>query len=149
MHQNAIETIVGAAVIVIAAAFFIFAYQSTGFSTGGGYKVSANFQRVDGITVGTDVRLAGIKIGSVVSQNLDQENYEAKVTFSIDRGVKLPEDSTVKVASEGLLGGNYILIEAGGSETMLAEGDEFSSTQSSVSILDLIGKAVFGAAKGS
>lgn len=150
MQQNAIETIVGAVVIVVAAAFFIFAYQSTGFGTGsGGYKVSANFERIDGITVGSDVRMAGIKIGSVVSQTLDQKNYEAQVFFSIDPSVKLPEDSTIKVASEGLLGGNYILIEAGGSETMLVEGGEFSHTQSSISILDLIGKAVFGVAKGS
>ncbi len=150
MQQNAVETVVGGIVIVVAAAFFVFAYKTAGVGAGaGGYRVSAQFERIDGVSVGTDVRLAGIKIGSVVAQDLDQNNYEANVTFAIDPSIRLPDDSTVKIASEGLLGGNYVLIEAGGSETMLADGGQFVHTQSSVSILDLIGKAIFGAAKGS
>jgi len=144
IKENIIETLVGATVIAIAAAFFVFAYQTSGFGTGsGGYKVEAKFERIDGVSIGTDVRMSGIKIGSVVAQRLDPETYEAVVTLAIDRAVKLPDDSTAKITSEGLLGGNYVLLEPGGSEDMIADGGLINYTQGSINVFDLIGKFLF------
>jgi phospholipid/cholesterol/gamma-HCH transport system substrate-binding protein len=148
VNNNLIETLIGAMVIGIAAVFFVFAYSAAGVSTGvGGYRVSAQFERIDGVSVGTDVRMAGIKVGTVVSQRLDFENYEAIVVMSVDTKLKLPDDSTAKVSSEGLLGGTYIALEPGGSEKMLADGGKITNTQSSINLLSLIGQAVFGNSK--
>lgn len=148
MNNNVIETVIGATVIVIAVVFFVFAYQTADLGVGsGGYRVTAQFERIDGVSTGTDVRMSGIKVGTVVKQRLDYKNYEAVVTMLIDRKLKLPDDSSAKVSSEGLLGGNYISLEAGGSETMLADGGQISNTQSSIDLFSLIGQAIFGKEK--
>lgn len=87
--------------------------------------------------------MSGIKVGTVVAERLNPETYEAVVTLSISRDLKLPDDSTAKITSEGLLGGNYISLEAGGSETMIAEGGTLFNTQSSIDLLGLLGQAIF------
>ncbi len=144
MNSSIVETIVGAVVIAIAAAFFFFVYSTTDLGRGqGGYRVHAVFDNIDGIAIGSDVRLAGIKIGSVVDQRLDQKNYQAIVTMAIDRTVKLPEDTSAKVTSEGLLGDKYIALEPGGSEVMLKDGDYLSYTQSALDIWALVNKYIF------
>jgi phospholipid/cholesterol/gamma-HCH transport system substrate-binding protein len=148
MKNSAIETIVGASVILIAIVFLVYAYNTGEVGAGkGGYKITAQFENIDGVSTGTDVRMSGVKIGSVVGHKLDFKSYEAIVTLMIDKKLKLPEDSTAKISSEGLLGGNYISLEAGGSEKMLAEGGNITNTQSSINILSLIGQAVFGKEK--
>lgn len=145
MKNSAIETIVGAGVIAIAIVFLVYAYNTGELGTGkGGYKITAQFESIDGVSTGTDVRMSGVKIGSVVGHKLDYKSYEAIVTLVIDSKLKLPEDSTAKITSEGLLGGNYVSLEAGGSEKMLTEGGNITNTQSSVNLLGLIGQAVFG-----
>jgi phospholipid/cholesterol/gamma-HCH transport system substrate-binding protein len=147
MRSNLVETLIGTIVVVIAAVFLVFAYSTAGVRTGvGGYELMAKFDRVDGLSVGGDVRLSGIKIGSVVSQDLDPQSYVAVVRLNIDSKIKLPEDTAARIASEGLLGGNYLSLEPGGSEVMLKNGGEIKSTQGAVNLLDLIGQAIFGAA---
>lgn len=144
MNSSVVETIVGAIVIAIAAAFFFFVYTTTDLGRGkGGYQVHAVFDNIDGIAIGSDVRLAGIKIGSVVDQRLDQKNYQAIVTMAIDSTVKLPEDTSAKVTSEGLLGDKYIALEPGGSDVMLKDGDYLSYTQSALDIWALVNKYIF------
>lgn len=144
MKNNVVETIIGAAVIVIAVAFFTYAYKTADAGAGtGGYQIKAQFERIDGVSTGTDVRMSGIKVGTVVAERLNPETYEAVVTLSISRDLKLPDDSTAKITSEGLLGGNYISLEAGGSETMIAEGGTLFNTQSSIDLLGLLGQAIF------
>ena len=93
---------------------------------------------------GADVRLSGIKIGSVTSQNLDVQTYDAVVLMQINNEVKIPADSSAKISSEGLLGGNYIAIEPGGSDEMLIAGDSIELTQGSIDLIGLLGNAVFG-----
>jgi phospholipid/cholesterol/gamma-HCH transport system substrate-binding protein len=147
---NLVETLIGAVVLVVAGLFLVFAYSAANVrSTMGGYELSAKFDRVDGLNVGGDVRLSGIKVGSIVAQDLDPATYQARVRINVDGKVKLPDDSSAKIASEGLLGGNYLAIEPGGSETMLKHGGEIKFTQGSVNLLDLIGQAMFGAATGN
>ncbi len=144
MKNTTVETAIGALVILIAAAFFAFAYTTSGKGTGtGGYTLKAQFDNVAGVNTGTDVRLAGIKIGTVVAQTLDPETYQAVVTMEINPKVKLTDDTTAKVTSEGLLGSNFIALDPGGSENFLADGGEITNTQGSVDIWTLISQAMF------
>lgn len=142
---NTIETVVGGIVIAIAAGFFFYAsnVSSDGGGFSGGYKVSAEFDNIEGINVGTDVRLAGIKVGTVVGQGLNPESYQAKVDMMIDSTVALADDTNAKITSEGLLGGKFIALDQGGSETKLADGDAISYTQGAVDIWSLISQAMF------
>lgn len=143
MRRNVIETIIGAFVIVIALIFAVFAYSSADIGAVKGYSVSAKFARVDGIRVGTDVRVSGIKVGTVTEQKLDPKTFLAVVNLSIDPNVKLPVDSVAKVVSDGLLGSKYMSIDPGGDDTNIAEGGEIKFTQSSLSIEDLVGQLIF------
>ena len=123
----------------------MFAYTSTGSAPVSGYDVMAKFNRADGVNIGTDVRLSGIKIGTVASMNLDPQTYSAVVTLALDNSVKLPDDSSARITSEGLLGNQYISIEPGGSMDYIKPGGEIENTQGSVDLMGLLGKAVFGA----
>ena len=80
---------------------------------GGSYPLTASFRSAEGIAVGTDVRLAGIKVGSVSGLELDPASFEAKATFTVQGDLQLPDDSDVKIASESLLGGNFVEITPG------------------------------------
>ncbi|WP_421695369.1 outer membrane lipid asymmetry maintenance protein MlaD [Aestuariivirga sp.] len=149
MKNSAVETLIGAAVIVIAAAFFFFAYQTSGKGhASGAYRVSAEFDNAEGVSVGTDVRIAGVKIGSVVDFTLNPENFQANVVMELDPKVKLTDDATAKITAEGLLGSKFVALEQGGSETMLADNGVISNTQGAVDIWSLISQAMF-AGKGT
>jgi phospholipid/cholesterol/gamma-HCH transport system substrate-binding protein len=143
MQNGFVETLIGAAVVVVAAVFFYYGWHTTGSGAVSGYEVVAKFDRVDGIGVGTDVRMSGIKIGTVTAQELDQKTYRALVRMSIKNEILLPEDSSVKVSSEGLLGGAYLAISPGGSDTMMVAGAEFETTQGSIDLVGLLGQAIF------
>jgi phospholipid/cholesterol/gamma-HCH transport system substrate-binding protein len=144
-----VETLVGAAVIALALGFFFYASKTAGVggAVSGGYTVIAEFDNAEGINVGTDVRLAGIKIGTVTGQSLNAENYMARVEMTLDPKVSLSDDTAAKVSSEGLLGGKFIAMEPGGSETKLANGSMMTLTQGAVDIWSLISSAMFDKAK--
>jgi phospholipid/cholesterol/gamma-HCH transport system substrate-binding protein len=141
--RSMIETVMGAVVIVVAAMFLAFAYNSSGLRTVSGYEVSARFDRVDGVTTGTDVRISGIKVGTVVDQRLDTERFLAIVRMSIDPRVKLPTDTVAEVASEGLLGGRYLALIPGGDAETIKPGGEIKFTQSPVDLVQMLGKFMF------
>jgi phospholipid/cholesterol/gamma-HCH transport system substrate-binding protein len=139
MSNTAAETAIGAIVVAAAAGFLLYASQTAGMRVEpGSYPLTASFRSVEGIAVGTDVRLAGIKIGSVTDLALDTETYQARATFTVDRTVQVPEDSDIKVSQEGLLGGSFLEITPGASDFTLAAGDEILNTQSSISLLNLL-----------
>jgi phospholipid/cholesterol/gamma-HCH transport system substrate-binding protein len=138
-RTGAFETGVGALVILVACAFLLYAYDASGKTARGAYALNAVFGRVDGVAVGSEVRIAGVKVGSVSGHALDPATYEAKVALRIDSDVRIPEDSVAKVVSDGLLGGAFISIEPGASDIMLADGASITQTQGSV---DLLGLAV-------
>jgi phospholipid/cholesterol/gamma-HCH transport system substrate-binding protein len=146
MAETRAEIAAGAAVLVAAAAFLAYAAQVTGAGTGRGdtYPLTASFRSAEGVTVGTDVRLAGVKVGSVVAMELNPQTFRADTRFAIREGIVLPEDSAVAVASEGLLGGNFIELLPGGSPFDLPEGSEIEDTQSAVSLLHLLIRYVGG-----
>ncbi|MDP4832478.1 MAG: outer membrane lipid asymmetry maintenance protein MlaD [Rickettsiaceae bacterium] len=144
MKQGVIETLVGLLVLVVAFGFLVFAYNVSNVSkTRDGYSVVANFQDIDGISEGADVKLAGIKIGYVDSVLLDSDTYYAGVRLYIDKKIEIPEDSRAVVATSGLLGGKYIRISPGGSEDNLSNEGKIKFTQSSLNIEDLIGKLMY------
>lgn len=147
MQNSAVETLIGAVVIGIAVAFLVFAYSSTGAGPISGYDVMAKFNRADGVNIGTDVRLSGIKVGTVSRLALDPMTYNAVLTLSLESNVKLPEDSSVRITSDGLLGNQYVSIEPGGSLTPIAAGGEIENTQGSIDLIGLLSKAMFGASE--
>ncbi len=149
MANSAAETVIGAVVLAVAGAFFFYAAKTADVNAGGSYELVAKFRKADGLSVGGDVRVSGVKVGSVRDVRLDPKTFQALVVMSVRDGVEMPEDSSAIVASDGLLGGAHITIQPGGSDDMLAAGDEFQVTQGSVSILDLVGKAIssFGGEK--
>jgi phospholipid/cholesterol/gamma-HCH transport system substrate-binding protein len=145
MSENATEVLVGGAVLAAAIGFFIYAGQVTGFDSGGdSYQLSASFRSADGIGVGTDVRLAGVRVGSVTALDLNPETFRADVDFSVAGTIEIPDDTQAVIASEGLLGGNFLELVPGGSAFNLAPGDEVYETQSAVSLTTLILRAVGG-----
>jgi phospholipid/cholesterol/gamma-HCH transport system substrate-binding protein len=145
MSHNTTEVVVGGAVLAAAIGFVIYAGQATGFSqSSADYELEASFRSVEGVTVGTDVRLAGVKVGTVTAMDLNAETYRADTRFSIDDGIAIPDDSAAVVASEGLLGGNFVEILPGGSPFYYAAGDEIIDTQGSVSLIQLLMRFVAG-----
>ena len=149
MKTNSVETAVGAVVILIAAAFFTFAYTTSGIGKGGGgYSLIAEFDNADGIGVGSDVRMSGVKIGTVTSQRLDTTTYQAVLDLSIDPDLKLPDDSSAKVTSEGLLGSKFVALEPGGSAETLKDGDRIAYTQGAIDIWSLVSQFMFDSNSG-
>lgn len=149
MSRNVIETVMGAVVLLVAGVFLLFAYSSSHVNRASGYTVTARFNSVDGVAAGTDVRLSGIRVGSVVGQRLDPDTYLAELQLSLDESVKLPTDTVAKIQADGLLGGNYIALEPGADEEMIADGGEIQYTQDPVNLTDLLGRFVFSAAERS
>jgi phospholipid/cholesterol/gamma-HCH transport system substrate-binding protein len=144
MRRNVIETILGAAVILVAAVFVVFAFSTTGMeSVDEGYTVTASFDNAQGINRGTDVRMSGVKIGRVVEQRLNRETYFAEVTMAIDEQIALPADTSARIVPEGLLGGNYVNLEPGGAQETIPEGGRIQYTQGAVNLMDMIGRLMF------
>lgn len=145
MSNNVVETVIGAAVLLVAGGFLAYASQSTDIGKGDSYDLTAKFFAANGIASGADVRVSGVKVGSVSDLRLDEKTYEAVVALSIRKGIGIPSDSSAKIDSDGLLGGSYISIEPGGSEYELEPGEDIEHTQGSISIIELLGKAVHSA----
>lgn len=143
MTRNVIETVLGAVVIVVAAIFLGFAYFSSDLRPVAGYTIRAKFNAIDGLAVGNDVRIGGVKVGTVVGAALDPQDYRAVVTMTVRPEVKLPKDTTVKIASEGLLGGKYVKLEPGNDAETVADGGALTKTRDVVSLEELLGKVIF------
>lgn len=137
------EIIAGALVLGVAAFFLYYAVSHSGRSVGPGTTITARFDRIDGLGSGADVRMSGVKIGSVIDQRLDPETYLAIVTMRVDSRVRLPRDTSAAITSEGLLGGRYIALVPGGDDRMLGEGGVITATQAAISLEDLLGRFIF------
>jgi phospholipid/cholesterol/gamma-HCH transport system substrate-binding protein len=144
MGGTLLETLLGAVVVIVAAAFLVFVFGVSDVGAVKGYELIAKFDRVDGLSVGSDVKVGGIKVGTVVAQELDPATYLAVVHMSIDEGIPVPVDSSSEIVSEGLLGARYLAIIPGPSDEMLAAGGLIRFTQSSISIEQLLGQFAFG-----
>lgn len=148
MASNAAETLIGALVLAVAGGFLVYAANTADVSVGGGgYALKADFRKAEGLSVGGDVQISGVKVGSITSIALNPQSYRASVQLSIRDEIKIPEDSIAKIVSEGLLGGNFVTIDPGASDFMLENGAEFEHTQGSINLIDLVMK--FGQGSGS
>ena len=146
MAENRAEVVAGAVVVAVALGFL--GWSLGGKSLTGGaesYTLTASFRSVEGIRAGSDVRLAGVKVGSITSLTLNPDTYYADAVVEVDAKLKLSTDSAILISSEGLLGGNFVELVPGGAEEILAPGDEIEDTQGSVSLLTLLMKWVGGA----
>ena len=142
------EFIMGTAVLIVAIGFAVVGFQRGGWGNANkSYVLNASFRSIEGVTVGTDVRLAGVKVGRVSGILLNSESFRADVEISVDLGVELPDDSAILIASEGLLGGNFVELQPGGSPFNFMAGDIIMDTQGSVSLLNLLMKFASGGSK--
>lgn len=144
---NSTEIAVGGLVLATAIGFMVYAAQAVGIGgVGDSYELRASFRSVDGIRVGTDVRMAGVTVGEVTAVEFNPATYMADTRFTMRQGVELPDDSIALISSEGLLGGNFLEVTPGGSPFNLEPGAEINDTQGSVSLTGLLMKFVGGAA---
>jgi phospholipid/cholesterol/gamma-HCH transport system substrate-binding protein len=143
MSHNAVETVMGAVVLVVAALFLFFAYTVSQVRAVSGYELTARFNRVEGLRDGGDVKVSGIKVGSIISQTLDDKTFMAVVRMSIDPSVKLPVDTVATITSNGLLGDKYLSLEPGNEDQLLTPGGQIEHTQSPMSLESLIGQYIF------
>ena len=143
MGKNLVETVMGAVVLAIAGFFLVFAYLSSDLRPVSGYALTAKFNSVGALTVGSDVRIGGVKIGSVTAQRIDPKDYRALITMTVASDIKLPDDTVASVTGDGLLGGKYLRLKVGRSKTVLAPGGRIKKTKDALSIEELLGKAIF------
>jgi len=143
MRRNVIETVLGGVVLVVAAFFLVFAYRSADLRKVKGYEVTAHFSSISGLAAGADVRISGVKVGSVESLTLDPKSFQAVVHMQIDNNIRLPKDTAALVASESLLGGKFMSLEPGGDEDMIAPGGRIDFTQSTPGLEQLLGQVIF------
>lgn len=149
MNHNAIETVLGAVVLLVAGIFLAFALREVDMRKVSGYTVSANFSKIDGINPGIDVRISGVKVGSVLKTELDPATFLATVQMSIAPTIKLPIDTVAKVSSEGLLGGKYMALEPGAEDETIKDGGKIQYTQAALNLEEMIGKFIFSSAEKS
>lgn len=137
------ETLTGALVLVVAIAFLAYAVAHSGRTTGSGYTLQARFDHIDGLAIGGDVRIAGVKVGTVTDERIDPKTFVAIVTLTVRDDITLSKDTGAAITSESLLGGKYISLSPGGDDTDLKPGQTITVTQSSVSLEELLGKFIF------
>jgi phospholipid/cholesterol/gamma-HCH transport system substrate-binding protein len=141
--ENIIEALVGLVVVLVAIGFVSFAYNRTqAGSSADGYMLKARFSNVTGVSPGTDVRVAGIKVGTVTKQSLDPTSFQAMIEIGIDKALQLPIDSSAAVTTEGLLGGTYVSLTPGGDSVMLKPGEEITETSGAADLMSLVGSIV-------
>jgi phospholipid/cholesterol/gamma-HCH transport system substrate-binding protein len=143
MKRNVIESVLGGVVLLVAGLFLVFAYLGSDIRSIQGYEVTAKFNAIDGLTVGSDVRIGGVKVGSVIEQTIDTKDFRAVVKLAILSEVSLPSDTLASVTSAGLLGNKYIKLEPGGAKENIAGGAEIKRTKDVISMEELLGKVIF------
>ncbi|MFN3375828.1 MAG: outer membrane lipid asymmetry maintenance protein MlaD [Burkholderiaceae bacterium] len=150
MQRSKNDIWVGLFVMLGAAALVFLALQSAnllGLQWQSGYRVTARFDNIGGLKPQAAVRSAGVVVGRVESIAFDDKTFQAQVTLSLDPRYAFPKDSSLKILTSGLLGEQYIGIEAGADERNLVDGDTITSTQSAVVLENLIGQFLYGRAE--
>jgi len=131
------NTLIGGAVLLALVAGLVATHIHSAQEKTRGYPLLAHFDKAEGVSVGTEVYLAGVAVGKVTHQALN-DNFQAVLTLQLDDDVKLPKDSNATIQTESLLGAKFIALQPGGDEKNLQAGDEIAYTQSSLSLADLL-----------
>ena len=146
MRRHSItEVLTGALVLIVAIGFLVYAIGHSGQTVSSGYALEARFDQIAGLNVGGDVRIAGVKVGSVTDEKIDPKTFAAVVSMNVRDDIHLPKDTGASIISESLLGGKYVSLSPGGDEQDLKPGQTITITQSSVSLEELLGKFIFSA----
>jgi ABC-type transport system involved in resistance to organic solvents, periplasmic component len=144
MHSRSVQIWVGLFVIAGMAALLMLSMKVSNisaFTETEGYEVKANFENIGGLKVRSPVTMAGVVVGRVANIGFDKQTYEAVVTLNIqNRYDNIPEDSSASIFTAGLLGEQYIGLEAGGAEAVLKQGSELELTQSAIVLEQIIGQ---------
>lgn len=143
MKRNVIETVLGAMVLIVAAVFLAFSYNTANIGSVRGYEIYADFSGIGGLKPGDDVQISGVKIGTVARVHLDPDSYLARVTIGVDSSVVLPEDTVALISSESLLGGRYLALEPGAAEDNIPPGGRIQYTQAPQNLEQLLGQFIF------
>ncbi len=149
MTRRSIDTLVGLFVVLGFAAVFFLALKAGNlatFSVSETYEVRARFDNIGGLKVRAPVKSAGVVVGRVTAIGFDDQSFRADVRLAIDARIRFPKDSSAKILTSGLLGEQYIGLEAGGDTKNLAGGDVIKLTQSAVVLENLIGQFLYGKA---
>ncbi len=149
MRRNAVETVLGAVVLLVAGMFVYFAYNTAQVKAIDGYNINASFFKIGGLTTGSDVRINGIKVGTVTNVRLDPETFDAVIEMSIKPDIKLPKDTIAAIGSEGIMGGKYVRITPGSAKETIADNGSISETKDFRSLEDQVGEIIFLATGGS
>ncbi len=143
MGRGIVETLMGGVVLSVALFFLFIAFNTTVPSNSNGYKVNAKFLKVGGIEIGSDVRISGVNVGSITSQYLDTNTYEANLILLINQNIKLPIDTQAKIVGDGILGSKYIDLIPGKESKVIEDGEFISNTRDYISLEDMIGDIIF------
>ena len=143
MKTNVLEVVIGAVVLVVAAFFLYFAYITSGEKIKEGYTLVARFEDVTGLTEGADVKINGIKVGIVKKLGLD-EDYSARAELTIKKEYQIPEDSSLSISTDGIMGNKFIAISTGYSDKYLEPNAEVEDTKSSLNLEKIFDKVVTG-----
>lgn len=149
MKRSVIETVLGAVVLFVAGFFLVFSYRTADVGAVEGYEIMADFPGIGGLKPGDDVQISGVKIGTVRRVSLNPDTYLARVFMTIESSIKLPDDTAALISSESLLGGRFLSLEPGASETMLPVGGRIEFTQAPQNLEQLLGKFIFNMKGGS
>lgn len=149
MRRNAVETVLGAVVLLVAGMFVYFAYNTAQVKAIDGYNIKASFFKIGGLTTGSDVRINGIKVGTVTNARLDPETFDAVLEMSIKPDIKLPTDTIAAIGSEGIVGGKYVRITPGSAKETISDNGSISETKDFRSLEDQVGEIIFLATGGS
>lgn len=142
MKKNPIETVLGILVILVAGLFVYYAEQRLSVRPQQGYTLTATFLKSGGLESGNDVRINGIKVGSVTGIELTPD-YTARVALNVKESVKLPSDTVAAIVSDGLMGGIFLQLEPGKAADALKDGDAIKQTRDFKSLENMIGDVIF------
>jgi phospholipid/cholesterol/gamma-HCH transport system substrate-binding protein len=149
MHRKTIDVWVGLFVLLGLAALLFLAFQAgnmRSLSFGQTYSITGRFDNIGGLKPQAPVKSAGVVVGRVGEITFDDKSFQASVRLDMESEYKFPKDSSLKILTAGLLGEQYIGIEAGGDEKNLAEGDQIARTQSATVLEDLINQFIYNSA---
>lgn len=143
MGRGFVESLMGAVVLAVAGVFLAFALSQSDLGAVKGYNLSVSFASIGGLTSGGDVRINGIKVGTVLDEKISPEDFAAQVKFSLRPDIHLPDDTVASISSEGLLGSKFLKLDPGRSKVLIAEGGTVSKTKNAESLEDQVGKIIF------
>ncbi|MEN9314833.1 MAG: hypothetical protein RIS35_1226 [Pseudomonadota bacterium] len=150
MNRKSVDILVGLFVLLGFGALVFLAMRAGNMSSSlaleNPYEVRARFDNIGGLKPRAAVRSAGVVVGRVGAITFDDKTYQADVVITLDRRYRFPEDTSAKIMTSGLLGEQYIGLEPGGDEAMLAPGGRITMTQSAVVLENLIGQFLYGKA---